>query len=283
MRHGRLRDRGRTLLQGPAAYIAKHGSYQNSEPRFIARVDAAERLVEYAEKRGKRTPVLHEVQVKVCAGCNTGWMSRMEMDIAPLVRRLTEGPGGAVDPDEQRRLSTWVHKTFLMYDLYEEREDRRYRPPDYTGLVETGAPVGDIQIYLAAADSPFANFGMWSDSRVLVPGRVDAMAYATSHPPNCGTSYFAVDGVVLIEHWFSPDYPGMDPAARFVRWRGNRTPERLGMKRIWPASGLPIDWPPTVLSTRTLHRARLSLFNALRFMPVVAERVPPPCPESAHE
>lgn len=264
-------------FDGPSNYIAEHGSYHEPLPRLVARPGPDGRLVEYEAIRAKQMPNLHEVQVKaVCRDCNSGWMSRLETDIEPIVSRLVRGRGVGLSPEEALTLSTWAHKTFLMYDLWEELPDRRYRQEDYHAFYAARLPQGELRLYIAASNSPFANFAMWSDSRRLIPGGVDAHSYVAANGINCGSSYFAVDGVVVIEHWFAPDYPSADPAGRFIRWASHRKMRKLGAQEIWPQHDESKSWPRRVLTRRQTEAARLSLFNALRPLPVHARRTTPP-------
>lgn len=264
-------------FEGPSSYIAKHGSYQEPAPRLIARPGADGRLVEFEAVRAKTMPNLHEVQVKVvCRECNSGWMSRLETDTEPIVRRLAQGPQTSLSAAESEILACWAHKSFLMYDLWEETPDRRYRTKDYEAFHADRKPFGDVRLYLAASRSPNANFSMWSDSRRLIPGRVEPHLYVRNHEINCGTSYIAVDGVVIIEHWFSPDYPPKDPAARFIRWASHRKMKWLNTQEIWPQRANVQNWRRRTLTPRQTEAARLSLFNALRPLPVHAKRTSPP-------
>jgi len=261
---------------GPSSYIAKHGGYQAATPRLIARTDPDGHLVEYEVARGRQTPNLHEVQVKqVCKNCNNQWMSQLE-SVESLIRRLTLGPGAGLSDDEGQTLAIWAHKTFLMYDLWEEAPDRRYREADYESFYSDRKPYGDVQLYLAASHSPHANFAMWSDSCRFIPAGVDPELYVAEHEINCGSSYFAVDGVVIVEYWFSSGFPSEDPTGRKLKKAAHRKMKRLGMQQLWPDTEVLSRWPKRVLNDKQTEAARLSLFNALGRLPVHARRIPPP-------
>lgn len=264
-------------FDGPSDYIAKNGHYQDARPQLIVRTDPDGRLVEYPAVRAKKEPILHQVKVRaVCQECNSGWMSRLETKTKPIVRRLTQGPGSAPSSEEMETLSSWTHKTFLMYDLWETPLNRRYQSEDYENFYNIRRPPEDTRIYIGASHSPGASFAMWSDSNWLIPGGTDADSYVSSHGKNIGSSYLAVDGLVIIEHWFSSDYPSSDPDGKSVLISSHRKMRRLGTQEIHPKPRSFGRWPRRVLGLRRTEAARLALLDAMRSLPVHANMVHPP-------
>ena len=265
-------------LDGPSRYIAQHGGFQESAPRLVARHDHNERWVEYEAIRGTRAPNLHKVEVKaVCKKCNENWMSQLEQSAKPIIRRLIEGDDIDLTVNDLETLASWAHKTFLMYDQWEESPDRRYRGGDYRAFYADRIPPSHVRLYLA--HSPSATFGMWSDSRCVIPPGADAQSYMDAHSPNCGSSWLAVDGMVIVEHWFSPDYPSQDRLRKFgrsVRASSHHTMRKLGAHEIWPAPHELHGWPRRRLDFKEMQAARLSLYNALRSRGVFARRTSPP-------
>lgn len=269
-------------MKGPAAFIAENGGFQEPVPRIIARTDPDGRLIEYeATRGGEREPNLHEVVVKqVCIDCNTKWMSQLESGpngMEPLLRRMALGIETGLSTEEGRKLATWAHKNFLMYDLYAEKPDRRYRSEDYREFFSNREPFGDVRLYLAASDRLVAPYGMYSDSNIVFPNGVDNDSYAAANGKNCGAAFFAVDDVIIIEHWFAPEYPSTEPTGNYVKQTSHRNMLKLKTQQIWPPQDASLAWPPRrKLSPRQTESALLSLFNVLGRLPVQATRTPPP-------
>lgn len=56
----------------------------------------------------------------VCKSCNGGWMSKLEQDVAPTIKRLLAEPsplGGYVKAAEATALATWAMKTAIVRNL----------------------------------------------------------------------------------------------------------------------------------------------------------------------
>lgn len=133
-----------------------------------------------------------------------------------------------------------------------------------------------MRLYLAASDGPGAKFGMYSDSNTVFPSGVDEDSYVAAHGKNCGAAYFAVDGVVIIEHWFAPEYPSTELAGKFVKRTSRHKMRKLKTQEIWPTQDGLQNWPRRRLSHRKTEAARLSLLHALRRLRVHAIRTTPP-------
>lgn len=265
-------------FDGPSKYIAQDGQSKDSEPWLVTRRDASGCLIEYEDVRGRRTDHIHKVRVRqVCEDCNNGWMSQLE-SVQTLIQRLCLGPGEGLSKAESRTLATWAHKTFLMYDLWHAEPDRYYRTEDYQAFYTNREPCGDVRLYVAfsGSNSKAATFGMWHEAERLIPAGLDPHAYETEHGINYGSSYFAVDGVVIFEHWFAPDYPSTDPVGRAIKKASHRKMRTLGTQQIWPRRQACLRWPRRVLNHDETEAARLGLFDASHFLPVLAKRVPPP-------
>lgn len=254
--------------------IAELGGYQDPEPQLVTRRYQDEGWVEFEHTRGAREAVLHEAQVGVvCRECNSGWMSNFEKTVKPIIIRLVSERGFDVSAEDQRTLASWAHKTFLMYDQWRPVEDRRYHPEDYHAFYRDRLPPENSRLYLGY--SPFATFGMYSDSRCLIPAGVDEQAYMDAYSPNCGSSFIAADGLFLVEHWFSPHYPthvrlrmfGRSPMAA-----SHRTLQKLRVHAIWPQPQQFSNWRRQELGEGGLEAARLSLYNTMLNARVHAKR-----------
>lgn len=64
----------------------------------------------------------------VCNGCNTGWMSDLEVQTKPILSRLIMGQRATLTVDEQEVLATWAVKTALTFQLARSAPDRDIDP-----------------------------------------------------------------------------------------------------------------------------------------------------------
>lgn len=73
---------------------------------------------------------------RICAGCNNGWMSRLETEAKPLLSPLIDGRDRAIWSDEQAIISAWLIKTAMVFEFtadssrepyYTDEERRRLR------------------------------------------------------------------------------------------------------------------------------------------------------------
>lgn len=70
--------------------------------------------VEYRE--WKTRPLQHVVQ-RVCAACNSGWMSRLETAAKPLLLSMIRGEARTYSRDEHWVMARWAAKTVAVGDL----------------------------------------------------------------------------------------------------------------------------------------------------------------------
>lgn len=65
----------------------------------------------------------HKVKI-VCEACNTGWMSKLESEVKPIIKRLIQLNKTDISKKEQDILSFWVQKTILMLNQSTPRSIR---------------------------------------------------------------------------------------------------------------------------------------------------------------
>lgn len=61
-------------------------------------------------------PPFNGVVKAVCAVCNNGWMSDVEMNAKPILLDLVYGKGRTLDRDDQHRLATWAAMKACVFD-----------------------------------------------------------------------------------------------------------------------------------------------------------------------
>ncbi|QGF24737.1 hypothetical protein [Raineyella fluvialis] len=205
-------------------------------------------------------------------------MSTLERGIKPLIYEMSRnGSREFITPAEMCDLAVWAHKTFMMYDQFCDPGDRRYPASEYRDFYEKRAITSDTHIFIAKSNSPYAGFGIWSDSRTLVPAGVDGAKYVREHGTNCGSAYLAIDGLVIFEQWFGANYPLHDLTAVMVREIPLRKMVAPGVHCIWPLPAKPLDWRRSrVIGADRTERARLALHATMASLSVVAKRVEAP-------
>jgi hypothetical protein len=202
---------------------------------------------------------------EVCEGCNSGWMSRLEERVIPVLKPLLLGtPRGrmyALDPSYQATLATWAVKTSLLLTK------RKYR-----GAENGWIPEDNLKWLYEHRDSDVPPPGacVWIGS-LNAEGRLPASAQAACITENgnvpvahCGT--FSV-GYVLFQV-FCCERGNSVLSPENEEWLAPKELYRNSLLQIWPASAS-FRWPPE------------SVFK-IDALPVVAGRLGEGLP-SAHE
>jgi hypothetical protein len=167
---------------------------------------------------------------KVCARCNSGWMSELEELARPLLTPLIHGETLTLQPEDQAVLAGWIAKTVMTADtLYLESSaitecDRRtvratFRPPD------------NWSIWLALHHN--------SDWRTGLDHIGSALHREADYERNknvVSTQSTTIGIGNLLIHAFSSALPGFqfEPSAAFGAC----------LHRIWPSPGRILLWPP---------------------------------------
>jgi hypothetical protein len=92
------------------------------------------------------TPPFKQVVKAVCAGCNGGWMSAIEVAAKPILLDLIYANRRTLDPDDQRKLATWAFLKACVFDaLHPDRlavpMEHRQRLYTYKKPPTTGAAI----------------------------------------------------------------------------------------------------------------------------------------------
>jgi hypothetical protein len=168
---------------------------------------------------------------EVCAGCNNGWMSRLEEDVRPLLERLWQPsyPFGVTgfSPDEAAVIATWAAKTAWVRERVSDPDSTptpgmraelmaRQMPPDYTS------------VWIARHQGQ-SNFGVYV-ARIEANHQDDHWAAARRrHVLLCTMTFRGLSVLVRTDDGWG--VPPMTPPAR--KWQV-----------FWPA-GDTVQWPPS--------------------------------------
>lgn len=261
-------------FSGPQSFIDRQGGYQRSVPQTVARKNSRGEYVEILESRGKKTPNLHEVTVKaVCAACNNGWMSALEGQVLPTLRKLANHDQLVLDRNLKDLLAAWAHKCFLMYDLYQDSRDRVFTDQDFISFRRSQKPPHTARLYMGFSDSPYTTISLWHEPRLFIPSGFGTDPQSVLGSSNLSSSSLGVQGIYFLEQYFKPEISWNAVQRRAIDLRSQAIVEGTPAQQIWPSANRPIRWPPTLTSHQQFEAGRLALHGVLADLPSAIERV----------
>ncbi len=86
---------------------------------------------------------------RVCGPCNTGWMSKLEDKVKPIMKPLILGQRSRLGATEQRILSAWLTKTAMVFSCTQDDVDRFFTRPEFDHCrVEAAAPASVAEVLI---------------------------------------------------------------------------------------------------------------------------------------
>ena len=194
-----------------------------------------------SEPRNWDAPPFTVVVPEVCKRCNTGWMSDLEGDAAPIITPMLAGQKVLLGDREQTILARWLVKTAMVYQATTEHQaikphqyrylKMHFRPPPATQFwLATRTPKNDRQPALLTIRTSELRPG----AEVGVTGGRRHDAYLTT------LAIFQFLGQV-----FGHDLPFDSPWTRGRAFGHN-------LQAIWPVTGI-VTWPPPHLDPSGLN------------------------------
>jgi len=186
-------------------------------------------------RASRRTPLM-DIRVRaVCAGCNNGWMSRLEAAAKPLLSPMIRGEVSTLSPSDQRTIAAWAVKTAIVLQATGPARDipsshgRRLRerggaPPGVA--VGVGCYVGEVSAMYGATRLHI----LLDDAREQeLPSRQDPrFGYrATICVGHLALQAFQFEMTQFVDPAF-----GMPPVPPFLL--------------VWPGLRPVVRWPPAV-------------------------------------
>lgn len=261
-------------FSGPQSFIDREGGYQKSVPQTVARKNSLGEYVEILATRGKKAPNLHEVTVKaVCAACNNGWMSALEGQVLPTLKKLANHDKLVLDRNLKNLLAAWAHKCFLMYDLYQDSRDRIFIDEDFISFKRSQKPPPTARLYMGFSNSPYTTISLWHEPRLFIPAGFGTNPQSVLGSNNLSSSSLGVQGIYFLEQYFRPEIKWNAFQRRAIALQSQAIVEGTPAQQIWPSDNKGIRWPPTLTSHRQFEAARLALHGVLGNLPSAIERV----------
>jgi hypothetical protein len=108
------------------------------------------------EGRAFSAPPFTAIVNRVCADCNSGWMSDLEIRAQPLLTPIFQGRGREIHQEGQRRLAAWAFKTAVM--LEDTHPDARtITEAERAALFDRHEAPSDCQIWIGAYNGTALN------------------------------------------------------------------------------------------------------------------------------
>jgi hypothetical protein len=170
---------------------------------------------------------------RLCAGCNNGWMSRLEERTKPILVRLLENEPVLLDLDAQAEVARWAIKTAMVVEGVENIEHHLYSTSDRVAMRERQEIPTRTMVWLATLSERDVLFTSKTEHwDAPVDARTRAM---------CVTIAF---GSVALQV-FTMKLPHEVSSAVSVTTQMLKGPWLEATARIWPHSVAPLTWPLT--------------------------------------
>lgn len=164
--------------------------------------------------------------------CNSGWMSRLEIQAIPILKPLILDHLCAVDSQAQLVLANWAVKCAMIFDSYDGRR-RFYQPVDTVHLYRSQTPPRSIFGVWIGRSSEFLAYSHVSTLRGI--NRIDNL------PVEGNVTTMAFGHVVIQVLAFRGA-----PTQLVNPFPTNRLDAIAGpwhLRDVWPILLQPIDWP----------------------------------------
>jgi hypothetical protein len=188
----------------------------------------------------------------VCAGCNSGWMSRLQEDTKPIVLRLVKGDSFDLSVSDQRLLAAWATMGTMTSEFFRP-STVAISKHDHLQFWKTGRPIKGWKIWIGDFERgdwpPYRVHNAWSyssDNSILRPDTPADMQITT-----------LVFGRLYL-HVASSQRPNIVRGLAFPKAVTN-----MILKSIWPPRTSKIRWPPRqTMTDRDADNAAGFLFLA---------------------
>ncbi|WP_166532810.1 hypothetical protein [Blastococcus xanthinilyticus] len=181
----------------------------------------------------------------VCERCNTGWMSRREVGVQPLLTALIEGSSLTVLADGLVRLAAWTAKTAMMFE-YNHPPTAGFSAAQHRDLVRRERPPRSTDVYLARFDGPPE---VWPLHRGGPIGLLPPTGGSAQVIGRCQLTTLVLGEVALLVRSVTP----AELAPVLFQKLGVPAPSWL---RIWPSPPPRLQWPLTsnVVDEQDIYR-----------------------------
>ena len=238
---------GRTLEHVWPKWLRKQLGHDPQATNYISRnlIDVVSGTVDHKKYEKERQGDFLTRKVGVaCAGCNSGWMSRLEERTKPVLEALIHGRQTVMEPERLRDLAAWialktaVNERAQLTATIGENESVAVPPEECRHLMERGEPSERWRIFIY--DYRGVNWSrryftyhvpLFATERIVdgVPSRT---LVAPPMKPNTLTTTMGLG--CFIFHSLGA-FGAMDPT--------EPASNHAEIHRIWPLQGKALKWP----------------------------------------
>lgn len=134
-----------------------------------------------------------------CRDCNSGWMSNLEVQVAPILSRQIEDKGHTLTPSERDILVRWLIKTTAVHEL--DDPSSAMLSSEVLAALAHGAPLEDLGRWKVHATWGSSGIGM-GHYRVQVSSRLaEERSFGLLQMIHVGNALF------MLEHWEADGLP----------------------------------------------------------------------------
>lgn len=233
-----------------------HTSREHVWPQWVSdvlaergtfRLEAEQVDVRHWRQTSRDVPL---VTKRVCAACNSGWMSQLETHVRPTLEPMLRGYPGRIPSDGQPLLARWIVKTAMVLEHTGAAVRKRFfSQPEHVG-VRTGRAMPErLYVWLAHVVDP--TLAAWASEDDFTfhlddhPGTEPGVGYTST----LSAGPFAFQLVCLRPHRLLPAAMEADLTSE-AGWAGYSA-------QLWPVTPECV-WPPG----QALDHGRLKQYGA---------------------
>lgn len=183
----------------------------------------------YMKRQG---PVINKTVRAPCVKCNTGWMSRLEAAVQPILTPLAKGEPKVLTVEDQLILARWVCLKTMAAESNLRGEQVTFRHERHRFRRTLDIPSG-FSVWLLRCGERH-----WRAAYRRHATNVHPVRAAGGHRPNFQMITFGFGEVLFVTI-----------TSRVVGLRMNLPLMPGGAFRFWPAIADPIAWPPKISVT----------------------------------
>lgn len=177
-------------------------------------------------------PSIERTVKAVCTDCNSGWMSALEVEAAPLIRSFAFDISRRIDEAGACALALWSIKTSMMNEASVRRKYLSFTQSDYESVRNHEVPLRSF-VWLGRLNRPNHHDIQGTDFPITLNGADEAAS-------GCVTTFLIGHLIIQVLHVkVKPPYDW--PAS--IAPQSKSGPWSVTLQQIWPYVGN-VTWPP---------------------------------------
>jgi hypothetical protein len=191
---------------------------------------------------------------KVCRDCNTGFLSRLENQVAEVLGPMMfEAAAVKLDREMQQSIAVWATKTILLLELAVRQKYPEVRPidgyapsdPELAWLYKCQTPIPRSIVWISCWDCKMETPFMFEPAFAKLP--TPAGNFVDAHITSFAVGFVSFQLVstdfVVAEQLGASHWVGVIPA-KLIN----------AIVRLWPDDRVVLDWPTLAFANEEWHR-----------------------------